>query len=136
MHWIPMFEIFFMPDKWHRQNHFILFLVAASSLRKLPEHIRMVCYNQSRFSLLFSRSCNIPHHLITYFIISLQIYHLPINMQLLFHYFSNFLRFDSLHSAFTFSSLFLPSVSIVPHEFHPAAVPPAVLQAFEIPNAM
>ena len=39
-------KIFFMPDKWHGKNHFMLFLQGFHQFfAKLPEHIRMIGYN-------------------------------------------------------------------------------------------
>ena len=120
-----------MPDKWHRQNHFILFLQCFRQFSsKLPEHIRMVCYNQkSFFALLFPVSCNIPHHLITYFIISFVNYIIfPLICNYFSHYFPViFFRFRQHPLCFYFFLLSSPFTAICfpsfPHEFHPAAVP-------------
>ena len=39
-------KIFFMSDKWHGKNHFMLFLQCFHQFfAKLPEHIRMIGYN-------------------------------------------------------------------------------------------
>ena len=39
-------NIFFMSDKWHGKNHFMLFLQCFHQFfAKLPEHIRMIGYN-------------------------------------------------------------------------------------------
>ena len=95
----------------------------------LPEHIRMVCYNQKSFF-----HCSFPfrvifHLLITYFIIYFINY---IIFQLICNYFSHyfpviFFRFRQHPLCFYFFLLSSPFTAICfpsfPHEFHPAAVP-------------
>jgi len=81
------------------------------------------------FSLLFPVSCNIPHYLITYFIISFINYIIfPLICNYFSHYFPViFFRFRQHPLCFYFFLLSSPFTAICfpsfPHEFHPAAVP-------------
>lgn len=131
MHWIPMFwKSSSCPTNGiARITSYSFCNASASSLRNCQTYTNGLLQSEVVFSLLFPVSCNIPHHLITYFIISFVNYIIfPLICNYFFHYFPViFFRFRQPPLCFYFFLLSSPFTAICfpsfPHEFHPAAVP-------------